>query len=60
VVWWVLSGIALLLFFLILSKAGHIEPRPSIPKVYSISKISSFVRFQLLNSNPFFCAATLP
>nr|BAD44626.1 unknown protein [Arabidopsis thaliana] len=32
VVWWVLSGIALLLFFLILSKAGHIEPRPSIPK----------------------------
>lgn len=40
VVWWVLSGIVLLLFILILSKAGQIEPRPSIPKV----NLSSFLK----------------
>jgi hypothetical protein len=33
VLWWVLSGIAILLFIFVLSKGSQIESRPEMPKV---------------------------
>lgn len=54
ILWWILCGIAVLLFIFVLSKGSQIESRPAMPKVNKRSAIL-FAFYSMVWTFKFYC-----